>query len=112
MCVEREREERYGEGQLAGLIRFSISTMENICGDINKRNPDCSGHIKLMIYDLLPRFNIYMFDDSRMTMQAYAYGRGEDTPTYFLERLAENGLFEYYSSVARQILEQAKPINS
>ncbi len=64
----------------------------------------------MSIYDLPPRFNIYIVDDTLMTVQHYAYGRGEDTPTFVLKRQSRNGLFDYYASVAKHVLEQAKPL--
>ncbi|SRR5258708_19000556 len=66
---------------------------------------------QIMQYDLIPRYNIYMVDDSFMTVQSYAYGRGEDTPTFVLRRREPHGLFEFYASVARYILEHARPTN-
>ena len=79
--------------------------------DISKRNPECVEQLKIMTYDLPPRFNIYLFDDKLMTVQSYAYSRGQDTPTFVLKRQSENGLFEFYASVARHIVEQSKPIS-
>lgn len=110
-CAEREREEGYIQGPLAELTRLNISTMKNIRNAISRINLDCTKQLQIMIYDLLPRFNMYVVDDALMTMQPYAYDRGEDTPTFVLKRQSRSGLFDFFASAARHILEQAKPIN-
>ncbi|MHB8599773.1 MAG: DUF5919 domain-containing protein [Ktedonobacteraceae bacterium] len=109
-CAEREREERYSPGQLATLTHLNISIMENTRNYIRRFDPDSAQRLKLMIYDLPPRFNLYVFDDIRLVVESYGYVRGEDTPTFALQRQSDNGLFNFYASQARHIFEQAKPI--
>ncbi|HYB02027.1 MAG TPA: DUF5919 domain-containing protein [Ktedonobacteraceae bacterium] len=109
-CAEREREEEIPTGSLTELTRLNIQNMEIIQNQLNKINPDGIEKLQLMTYDLPPRFNIYVVDDTLMTVQAYAYGRGEDTPVFVLKRQSGNGLFDFYSSIAKQILKQAKPL--
>jgi transcriptional regulator with XRE-family HTH domain len=109
-CNEREREEDIPQGSLADLTHFNIQNMGIIQKQLSKINPDGIEKLQLMTYDLPPRFNIYVVDDSIMTVQAYAYGRGEDTPVFVLRRQSSNGLFDFYSSVAKHILVQAKPM--
>ncbi len=109
-CAEREREEEYSPGQLASLIRINIAFMESIRNSIRRIDPDSVGQLKLMMYDLPPRFNLYIFDNMRMVVEAYGYVRGEDTPTFALQRQSDSGLFNFYASQVRHIFEQAKPI--
>lgn len=109
-CAERGQEEYLPDGYLAGLIRFNLKNIESIRSDISKRNPDCLEQLKVLTYDLLPRFSIYMFDNTVMTVQSYAYGRGEDTPCFLLQRQSQNGLFEFYATAAQHILECSKPL--
>jgi hypothetical protein len=109
-CTEREREEDIPQGSLADLTHLNIQNMEIIHKQLSKINPDGIEKLRLMTYDLPPRFNIYVVDDSIMTVQAYAYRRGEDTPVFVLKRQSSNGLFDFYSSIAMHILTQAKPL--
>jgi transcriptional regulator with XRE-family HTH domain len=111
-CTEREREEGLSAGQLASLINFNIKNMVSIKKHISRMYPDSTEQLRILLYDFLPRYNIYVVDDSFMTVQPYAYGRGEDTPTLVLRRHQSNGLFEYYATIAKHILEQAKPLDS
>jgi transcriptional regulator with XRE-family HTH domain len=108
-CAEREREEDMPPGSLADLTHLNIQNIEIIQKQIGKINPDGTKQLQLLIYDLPPRYNIYVVDDSIMTVQAYAYSRGEDTPVFVLRRQSGNGLFDFYASVAKHILTQAKP---
>ena len=85
--------------------------MEIIQKQIGKINPEGIEKLQLMAYDLPPRFNIYVVDDSVMTVQSYAYGRGEDTPVFVLRRQGSNGLFDFYLSVAKHVLLKANPID-
>lgn len=110
-CAQREREEGIPQGRLAELTRLNLSNMEAIYNQISKIAPDSAEQLKIMTYDLLPRYNIYVVDDVLITVQSYAYGRGEDTPTFVLRRQSEDGLFEFYASVTKHILEYAKPLN-
>lgn len=107
-CAEREREEGLSKGSLTELTLLNIHNMEAIKNQISKIDPDGTKQLQLLIYDLPPRFNIYLVDDSFMTVQSYAYDRGEDTPVFVLKRQSGNGLFDFYASVAKHILDQAK----
>lgn len=107
--AEREREENLPQGFLASLIRFNLKNVESILNDISKRSPESVEQFKLLTYDFLPRYSIYMFDNTLMTVQSYAYGRGEDTPCFLLQRQSQSGLFEFYATAVRHIIENAKP---
>lgn len=109
-CAEREREEGYSPGQLASLTRLNISVMENTRNHIRRIDPEGAEQLKLMLYDLPPRFNLYVFDNMRLVVESYGYVRGEDTPTFALQRQIDRGLFNFYVSQARHIFEQARPI--
>jgi transcriptional regulator with XRE-family HTH domain len=109
-CAEREREEDIPQGSLADLTQLNMQNMEVVQKQISKISPDGTEQLQLLTYDLPPRFNIYVVDDSIMTVQSYAYGRGEDTPVFVLRRQSSNGLFDFYASVAKHILAQANPI--
>lgn len=110
-CAQREREEDLPTGWLSSLIRLNISTMHSILNHINKLAPDCAQQLKIMTYDLLPRYNVYLIDDTHMIVQSYGYGCGEDTPTFVFRRQSSRGLFDYYASAARHILQQATITN-
>jgi transcriptional regulator with XRE-family HTH domain len=107
--AEREREENLPTGFLASLIRFNLKNVESILNDISKRSPENVEQFKVLTYDFLPRYSIYMFDNTLMTVQSYAYGRGEDTPCFLLQRQSQSGLFEFYATAVRHIIENAKP---
>jgi len=107
--AEREREENLPQGFLASLIRFNLKNVESIRNDISKRSPESVEQFKLLTYDFLPRYSIYMFDNTLMTVQSYSYGRGEDTPCFLLQRQSQSGLFEFYATAVRHIIENAKP---
>jgi hypothetical protein len=85
--------------------------MENTRNYIRRLDPDSVQQLKLMVYDLPPRYNLYVFDNKRMVVEAYGYVRGADTPTFALQRQNDHGLFNFYASQARHIFEQAKPIS-
>jgi len=108
-CSEREREEDIPNGHLKELTQLNIHNMEIIQNQIIKINPDSTKYLQMLLYDLPPRYNIYVVDDTIMTVQSYAYGRGEDTPVFVLRRQTTNGLFDFYASVVQYILDQAKP---
>jgi transcriptional regulator with XRE-family HTH domain len=110
-CAEREREEDIPQGSLADLTQLNMQNMEVVQKLISKISPDGTELLQLLTYDLPPRYNIYVVDDSIMTVQSYAYGRGEDTPVFVLRRQSINGLFDFYTSIARHILKQAKLID-
>lgn len=63
------------------------------------------------MYDLPPRYNIFMADHSLMTTQSYGYGRGEDTPTLVLQRQVSGGLFDFYAAAVQYTLEHAYPVH-
>lgn len=109
-CAARGQEEGLPEGYLASLVRFNIANVLNIRNDISKRNAEAAERLQILIYDLPPRFSTYLFDDRLMTMQFYAYGRGQDTPCFALERQDQGELFEYYVSTVRYILAQSRPV--
>lgn len=111
-CTEREHEEELTKGSLGELTQLNIHNMETIQSQVYKIDPGGSQQLKLMVYDLPPRFNIYVVDDALMTMQCYAYGRGEDTPIFVLRRQSSDGFFNFYASVAMHILAQARLHNS
>ncbi|MEO8973529.1 MAG: DUF5919 domain-containing protein, partial [Ktedonobacteraceae bacterium] len=108
-CAEREREENHQPERLSVLTQLNMANMEFIKNNIRKIDPESAECLKIMTYDLSPRFNIYEVDETYITVQSYAYGRGEDTPTFVLRRQNNHGLFDYYAGIARHILEQAKP---
>src|SRR5450755_373974 len=87
--AEREREENLPQGFLASLLRFNLKNVESIRNDISKRSPESVEQFKLLTYDFLPRYSIYMFDNTLMTVQSDAYGRGEDTSCFLLQRQSQ-----------------------
>lgn len=107
-CAEREEEEVLRKGTLSGLTSVNIDMMKGIHKQISKISPEYTKRLEVKIYDMTPRFNIYIVDDILMTVQGYAYGRGEDTPTLVLEKKAKNGLFDFYASIAKHILENSE----
>lgn len=109
-CSVREQEEGYTTGILSDLTRLNINNVRAIQQFIKKVAPPCSDHLQIRLYDLPPRMNIYIVDDTLMAVQFYLYGRGEDTPTFVLKRQTDRGLFDYYASAARCVFEQARPI--
>ena len=84
--------------------------MQTLRRQLEQTYPDQATNLDLRTYDLTPRFNIYIVDDVLMTVQSYAYGRGEDTPTLLLQRKTKGGLFDFYAGAARHILEHATAI--
>lgn len=111
-CTARGKEEGLPEGTLASLIRLNLVNVENIHADISKRDPESAAHFKIVTYDLPPRMSMYLFDDALMTIQHYSYVRGEDTPCFVLTRQSRSGLFEFYASEARRIVELSKPMST
>lgn len=77
---------------------------------IGRTEPERSQNLEIRTYDLTPRFNIYIVDDTLMTVQNYGYGRGGDTPTLLLKRKTRGGLFDFYASAAHYILKHSTPI--
>lgn len=106
-CIEREEEEGYIKGTLSNLTRVNITLMTVVYNIVAKTNIEKSQQLEIRIYDMTPRFNIYIVDDTIMTVQSYAYGRGEDTPTLVLKRKMQGGLFDFYVSTAKYILEHS-----
>ncbi len=111
-CIEREEEEDYPKGTLADLTNVNICLAKILRHQIGKISPEHSHQIEIRIYDMIPRFNIYIVDDTLMTVQSYAYGRGEDTPTLVLKRKAKGGLFDFYASAAKHILDYSTDISN
>lgn len=109
-CREREREENLIESTIANLTRTNILHMRNLQRRLAERNAKAASHLRLSTYNLPPRYNIYLVDDTMMTVQTYGYGRGEDTPTLILRRQQARGLFDFYSTAVQYILEHASPI--
>lgn len=109
-CAEREEEEKYAPRTLANLTSVNISIVKTLYNQIEQMNPEHIKNIEVRAYDLTPRFNIYIVDDTLMTVQSYSYGRGEDTPTLLLRRKTRGGLFDFYASAAKYVLEQSSDI--
>lgn len=109
-CAEREEEENCVPRMLANLTSINISLMETLYNQIEQQHPEYAKNIEIRSYDLTPRFNIYIVDDTLMTVQNYGYGRGEDTPTLLLRRKTRGGLFDFYTSEAKHALEQSTDI--
>lgn len=110
-CAEREEEEDHPQGTLSDLTHVNIVLMQSLRKQIEKRNPERSKQLEIRIYDVIPRYNIYIIDDTFMTIQSYGYGRGEDTPTLVLKRLVKNGLFDFYASIAQHLLDHSIDIS-
>ena len=111
-CLGRENEEGYEEGFISDLTRLNIKNMFNVVRQLRKKDNPFTGLLEIRTYDFSPRFNIYIVDDSLMTVQWYAYGRGSDTPTFVLRRQNSKGLFEYYAEAARYILDRSNIVNT
>lgn len=109
-CAEREEEENYPARTLADLTNSSILLMQILRGHIGRTEPERSQNLEIRTYDLTPRFNIYIVDDTLMTVQNYGYGRGGDTPTLLLKRKTRGGLFDFYASAAHYILKHSTAI--
>lgn len=107
-CTIREQEEKRRDGRLRDLIQLNI---ENIEATIATLPPERMHQVRLFTYDSPSRFNICLIDDAFLTAQFYMYARGEDTPLYVYQRREPHGLFEFYASAARHVLEHAKPRN-
>ncbi len=46
--------------------------MKTLYKQVKKTSPEHSKRLEIRVYDLTPRFNIYIVDDSVMTLQTYA----------------------------------------
>jgi|GEM_PF-2434104 transcriptional regulator with XRE-family HTH domain len=110
-CAEREIEEGIEPGVLTSLTNANLAVIRGLKKQIAKINQEKSKLLELRIYDMIPRFNIYVVDDTLMTVQGYAYGRGEETPILVLERKTNGGLFDFHVSLVKHILEQSKIID-
>lgn len=106
-CAEREEEENYPTRTLADLTNVNILVMKTLYNQIERTNPEHLKKLDIRTYNLTPRFNIYIVDDTLMTVQSYAYGRGEDTPTLLLRRKTKGGLFDFYAQAAEHVLEHS-----
>ncbi|MBV9690972.1 MAG: helix-turn-helix transcriptional regulator [Ktedonobacteraceae bacterium] len=110
-CAEREEEEDYPLGTLAGLTRANIIITTVLYNQIKQTSPEHCKHLEVRVYDLAPRLNIYIVDDILMTVQSYGYGRGEEAPVFVLKRKTQGGLFDFYASTAKHILTHSRDIN-
>jgi transcriptional regulator with XRE-family HTH domain len=108
-CKERELEEGYDEDTLSDLTRINIRHMSRIRDALMKTHPDLGDHITLKTYNLAPRFNIYIVNDL-MTVQCYAYKRGEDTPTFVVKQQGTKGLYDFYQDTVDFIRDKATVI--
>jgi transcriptional regulator with XRE-family HTH domain len=110
-CAERELEEEYNDHILARLNEMNIRNMQLVKDRISQISPEHARLLEIRTYDMIPRYNIYIVDNTLMTVQSYAYTRGEDTPTFVLIRRRSGGLFDFYASAAHYILAHSKEIN-
>lgn len=111
-CAEREEEEDYPPKTLAHLTSINILIMKTVRSRLENASKEKAENLEIRVYDLIPRLNIYLVDDTLMTVQSYGYGRGEDTPTLFLKRKTKGGLFDFYASSAHYIFEHSRSIDS
>ncbi len=111
-CREREREEQITPGIISGLTGVNIAQMQWVQQHIQNKDAESATRLQLLMYNVCPRFNIYLVDDTLMTVQAYGYGLSENVPIYVLKRKRNNGIFEYYASVTRYILARSSPIKT
>jgi len=110
-CVEREDEEGYTGGVLASYTNTNIIVVNDLRNRIMRIDQEKAKQLEIRIYNMIPRFNIYIVNDTLMTVQGYAYGRGEETPTLVLERKTKGGLFDFYVSTAQHILKNSNSID-
>lgn len=106
-CAEREEEENYSGRTLADLTNVNILLVKTLYNQIARTSPEYLKNLEIRTYNLTPRFNIYIADDALMTVQSYAYARGEDTPTLLLQRKTRGGLFDFYADAAKYVLEHS-----
>ena len=109
-CKEREEEEEHEKGILTRLTDANIIITRGLKRKIEKLDAAKSKFLEIRTYNMIPRFNIYIVNDTLMTVQGYAYGRGEETPILVLERKMQGGLFDHYVSVAKHILDHSQEI--
>lgn len=109
-CLAREKEEAAPEGVISTLTDANIKVMKTIATQLEKLGTEHAGRLELTVYDMPPRFNIYIVNNQEMTVQHYAYGRGEETPTFVLRRQTIGGLFDFYAKAAQHILQQSQPL--
>jgi transcriptional regulator with XRE-family HTH domain len=110
-CAEREDEEGYTGGVLASYTNTNIIVVNDLRNRIMRTDKEKAKQLDIRTYNMIPRFNIYIVNDTLMTVQGYAYGRGEETPTFVLERKIRGGLFDFYVSTAKHILKNSTPID-
>jgi len=110
-CTEREEEEDQDPGVLSKTTDGNIFYIKRIRDRIAKIDKEQSKLLEIRIYDMIPRYNIYIVNDTLMTVQSYAYGRGQGTPTLVLEKKGDGGLFDFYASAARHIHKHSKDID-
>ncbi len=111
-CREREREEQITPGIISGLTSINIAQMQWVHQHISNKDTESASRLQLLMYNVCPRFNIYIVDDTLMTVQAYGYGLSENVPIYVLKRKRNDGIFEYYASVTHYILARTTPIQN
>ena len=107
-----EEEEGYEPDVLTRLTDTNIFLISSLRSQIAKVDSEKGKFLEIRTYNLIPRFNIYIVDDMLMTVQGYAYGRGEETPIFFISRKTRGGLFDFYSSIAQHVLEHSKEVSS
>jgi transcriptional regulator with XRE-family HTH domain len=110
-CASREIEENHSPNYIADMTSANIISMQAIKRRIGRDNPLHANNLELRAYNLTPRFNIYVVDDTLMTVQHYGYGRGGDTPTLLLRREMQGGLFDFYASAVKYIVEHSTMID-
>lgn len=110
-CAEREDEEGYTGGVLASYTNTNLIVVNDLRNRIMRIDREKAKQLDIRIYNMIPRFNIYIVNDTLMTVQGYAYGRGEETPIFVLERKTRGSLFDFYVSTAKHILKNSTPFD-
>lgn len=109
-CAEREQEEGFRPGFLSDLIRLNLQRVEIMYDRVSNVAPEHVNKLQVRTYSISPRFNMYIIDKAIMTVQSYTFMRGEETPLFVLNRQGPNGLFDFYVSAARYVLEHSSPV--
>jgi hypothetical protein len=74
-CQEREKEEDYEPGILTRLADANIVITKGLQRKIERVEKEKSKLLEIKVYDMIPRFNIYIVNDTLMTVQGYACQR-------------------------------------
>lgn len=111
-CSEREHEEGLRPGIITDLTHLNINHIRSIQEYVCSINPTCIENLQVRVYDSPPRLNIYIVDNSLMTIQFYVYSRGEDTPVFVFKRQVDSGLFDFYASAAQHLFESARVLGT